>query len=87
MVHSVHIIAKILETLIENNTMGLKVAEIEGDAVFFYRIGEKPTIKELQDQIEAMYFAFYKMKAIHDRDRVCDCGACKTVNSLKIKFI
>lgn len=86
-IHSVHIIAEMLETLIENNTIGLKVAEVEGDAVFFYRIGEKPSTEELQAQIETMYFAFYKMKAIHDRDRVCDCGACTTVNNLKIKFI
>lgn len=86
-IHSVHIIAEMLETLIDNNSMGLKVAEVEGDAVFFYRIGEKPSAKELHKQIEKMYFSFHKMKAIHNRDRICDCGACTTVNGLKIKFV
>ena len=66
-IHGVHIIAEMLETLIQNNKMGLKVAELEGDAVFFYRIGEKPSAKELQEQIETMFFAFHKMKAIHNR--------------------
>lgn len=86
-IHGVHIISEILETLIESNTMGLKVAEVEGDAIFFYKLGGKPIANELYKQIEAMYFSFHKMIKKLERDRVCSCGACSTVNNLKIKFV
>ena len=86
-IHSVHIIAEMLETLIDHNILGLKVAEVEGDAVFFYRIGEAPTVKEINAQIEEMYLAFHQLVKVHERDRICSCGACSTVNNLKVKFV
>lgn len=85
--HSVHIIAELLENIIENNTLGLKIAEIEGDAIFFYRLGGKPTLEELQDQVQKMYNAFYTITRTYERDRVCDCGACTTTHKLQLKFV
>ncbi len=35
--HSQHVISELLEVLISANTQELKLAEIEGDALFFYR--------------------------------------------------
>jgi len=83
----VHIIAELLEAIIEENTMGLKIAELEGDAVFFYRVGEKPTQEELFDQVKKMYIAFHKQLKLYERDRICSCGACSTANALNIKFV
>lgn len=34
--HSRYVISQLLEKLIEANTLDLKLAEIEGDALFFY---------------------------------------------------
>lgn len=82
-----HIIAELLEALIEENTMGLEIAELEGDAIFFYRVGEKPSQHELYDQVKSMYIAFHKQLKIYERDRICSCGACSTVNKLNIKFV
>jgi len=86
-IHGVHIISELLETIIESNILGLKVAEIEGDAVFFYRKGKRPTAQELYQQTEQMYIAFHQKLMLYERDRICSCGACSTVNDLKIKFI
>ena len=35
--HSQHVIAELLEILIGSNQIGLELAEIEGDALFFYK--------------------------------------------------
>lgn len=67
--------------------MGLEVAEIEGDAIFFYRIGEKPSPMVLYQQTVKMYNAFHTNLKEYDRDRICSCGACSTVNNLQIKFV
>ncbi len=67
--------------------MGLSVAEIEGDAVFFYRIGEKPTFETLYQQTVKMYNAFHTLLKEYERDRICDCGACSMVNNLQLKFV
>lgn len=67
--------------------MGLEIAELEGDAIFFYRVGEKPDAATLFDQIEKMYIAFHKQLKLYERDRICSCGACSTANQLNIKFV
>jgi hypothetical protein len=36
LIHSVHIISELLEILLDSNTLGLKLAKIEGDALFMY---------------------------------------------------
>lgn len=37
--HAQGIIQELLEVLIDSNQLGLEVGEVEGDAVFFYRLG------------------------------------------------
>lgn len=67
--------------------MGLKIAEVEGDAVFFYRLGDKPNEAEVFEQVKEMYNAFHTQLKIFERDRICSCGACTTSSKLKIKFV
>ena len=86
-IHGVHIISELLETIIDSNNIGFEVAEIEGDAVFFYRKGKRPSAQELYQQTERMYISFHKQLMLYERDRICSCGACSSVNNLKIKFI
>src|SRR3954467_15922124 len=44
------IIPAVLRKLIDNNILKMSVAEIEGDAVFFYRTGRLPTIDRVAQQ-------------------------------------
>jgi len=67
--------------------MDLDISEIEGDAIFFYRVGEKPTPEDLYNQTVKMYNAFHITLKEYQRDRICNCGACSTVNHLQIKFV
>ena len=54
------VIPSLLNKIIYSNEIGLKISEIEGDAVLFYMSGELPTFKELVDQCRNFYTEFYK---------------------------
>ena len=54
------VIPSLLNNIIYSNKIGLKVSEIEGDAVLFYRTGELPTFYDLINQMQLFYTEFYK---------------------------
>jgi hypothetical protein len=54
------ITAELLSIILQANILNLKVSEIEGDAILFYRYGTLPTIRDLIDQYELMLIAFKK---------------------------
>lgn len=54
------VIPSLLNKIIYSNEIGLKVSEIEGDAVLFYKRGELPTIENLIGQCRFFYEEFYK---------------------------
>jgi len=85
--HSTKLITELIETIIESDILGLKVSEIEGDAVLFYRHGEEPTFEELVEQTEHMFLEFHKKLKLHERDRMCPCQACTTAKDLTLKFV
>ena len=47
-----------LQIIINENTLGLKLCEVEGDAVFFYSMYKLPSRQALMRQISRMYRAF-----------------------------
>ena len=54
------VIPSLLNKIVYSNEIGLKISEIEGDAVLFYKNGEIPSLKELIDQCRYFYTEFYK---------------------------
>lgn len=54
------IAAELLSVILHTNILNLKVSEIEGDAILFYRYGPPPTLKDLMNQYEFMLIAFKK---------------------------
>jgi len=85
--HSQHVIAELLEVLIKANTQKLRLAEVEGDALFFYKEGEIPSQEKLLAQIETMFTAFYSHLRLLEKNRVCPCNACATAPNLQLKII
>ena len=85
--HSQHVIAELLEVLIAANTLDLKLAEIEGDALFFYKEGEIPSQEKLLAQIETMYTAFYSHLKMLEKNRICPCNACASAPNLQLKIV
>jgi hypothetical protein len=84
--HAQSIVRELLEVIIESNQINLQVSEIEGDAIFFYRLGNAPTMEQLLDQVQLMFTRFHQQLQRYDHERICTCGACKSAKGLKLKF-
>ncbi|MEZ7498145.1 DUF2652 domain-containing protein [Flavobacterium sp. Arc3] len=84
--HSVHIIAELLELLLDNNTLNLQLVEIEGDALFMFST-KIPSYEELLGQTKTMLEEFHKHTKEYDTKRICNCGSCKTTIDLDLKFL
>jgi hypothetical protein len=85
--HSRIIIEELLETLINANGIGLEISEIEGDAILFYRFGERPALQEIYGQVESMFREFHKYLAAYDQRRFCQCKACVSAINLTLKIV
>jgi hypothetical protein len=85
--HSQAIVQELLETLIECNQLGLQVGEIEGDAIFFYKLGEKPKMPALLKQVETMFTTFHQHLKLYEQQRVCPCKACESAVQLSLKIV
>lgn len=85
--HSQHVISELLEVLIAANDIDLELAEIEGDALFFYKDDEVPSTEMLLAQIETMFTAFYSHLKLLENNRICPCNACSSAPNLKLKIV
>ena len=85
--HSQHIIRELLEVIIDANTLGMEVSEVEGDAVLFYRMGKAPDSLELFEQVRNIYNNFHTHLKRYESQRICHCGACTTASQLKLKMV
>src|SRR4029078_12202100 len=85
--HSRHIVQELLEILIDSNHLNLQISETEGDAIFFYRPGNKPNLKSLLQQVEKMFTRFHAHLKLYEHQRICPCGACKNAVDLSLKVI
>ena len=85
--HGRHIIAELLDLIIESNELDLTVSELEGDAVFFYRDGPLPSFDEIVAQSRRMFEAFHRQLKLYEVRRICDCGACSGAHELTLKIV
>jgi carbon monoxide dehydrogenase subunit G len=85
--HAQSIIKEVLEIIIESNQINLEIGEIEGDAVFFYRIGAAPTMEQLLKQVQNMFTKFHRHLQLYDKQRICPCAACSSAAQLKLKIV
>ncbi|MBQ4821548.1 DUF2652 domain-containing protein [Aquimarina sp. MMG016] len=85
--HSQHVISELLEVLIKANTQDLRLAEVEGDALFFFKENEIPSQEKLLAQIETMFTAFYSHLKLLEKNRICPCNACAAAPDLQLKII
>lgn len=85
--HSRQIIQELLEVIINSNTIGLEISEIEGDAILFYKYGNTPDLKEVYGQVEKMFCEFHKHLKNYDHRRFCQCKACVGAVDLTLKVI
>ena len=85
--HSRHIIAELMEVLIDADPLHLTLAEIEGDAVLFYRYHALASRSEVVLLAERLFVAFHQHLLQYESSRVCQCGACVSSTSLTLKIL
>ncbi len=87
LLHSGHIVAELLELLIDSDQLGMTVSEIEGDAVLFHKHQHVPAVGQVIAQAEEMFIRFHTHLKRYETERVCQCGACRTAVDLTLKII
>jgi uncharacterized protein DUF2652 len=85
--HSRHIIQELLEILINANSLGLEISEIEGDAILFYKYGEAPDLQSIYKQVEKMFCEFHGHLTAYEYRRLCQCKACRAAVNLSLKVV
>lgn len=87
MVHGQEIISALLETIIESNHLAMDIYEIEGDAIIFYNYNKNFTPSQFHDISINILNNFKNKIEILKQERLCECGACKSISNLSLKFI
>jgi len=83
--HAQHIVAQLLEAVIDGAGRKLKLAKLEGDAAFFYGTGLEP--KETARAFVAIRKAFLDRRDELAINRMCSCDGCTQAGELKLKFV
>ncbi len=89
--HARHIIARLLRALIQASGPPLRVAELEGDAVFFYAVGldenAEASFEQPKKQILRLFWVFKREIQALQQVPACVCEACTTVGNLRLKQV
>lgn len=89
--HAREITVRLLNAVISRSSYPLKVAEIEGDAVFFYaesKAGLPPESTEsIKRQLIGLFRAFRAEALRLQAMDACSCEACSSVSSLVLKQV
>ncbi|SDX83434.1 DUF2652 domain-containing protein [Hymenobacter psychrophilus] len=81
------LVADLLEILIESNTLGLEVNEIQGDAVLFYRLGPPPSAQALVQQCRRIYLDFQNYLLLVEQDTDSELAAALREMVLTLKIV
>jgi hypothetical protein len=75
--HAAHIITELLELIVASNETDFTLAEIEGDAVLFYRKGEPLRREQLIDQCLRMFSNFHRQLMVIEPDRFASAAPAR----------
>jgi hypothetical protein len=90
LVHAQDIVARLLEAVIDASAPHLKLAKIEGDAVFLYVSfpeGSNPSLAFVAEQVATIYRAFHLRATDLATNTLCPCDGCQQAGDLKIKLV
>ena len=89
--HAREIIVRLLNVLVHASRPPLRVAELEGDAVFFYALAEGDDLasvsERVKDQIPRLFRAFRREIDALRQMPLCVCDACTSVGNLRLKQV
>ena len=85
--HAQDILADLTNTVMTNLRPMLRLAKLEGDAVFVYAMTDAVDGPLLQDTVEGSYFAFQRRLRDIRQASSCECNACILVPALDLKYV
>lgn len=86
--HAPAVLHNVLTLLVDRLTPTLRLAEVEGDAVFVYSPAAAVTRGELLlEMIEDTYAAFRDRQRTMQHNATCPCKACQSISQLDLKFV
>jgi len=84
--HSADVLADLLQTVVNAFEPNLRVAKVEGDAVFVYDGGEADG-SVLVDALSGAYIAFMRRRRTVTQLTTCGCDACRSIGDLGLKIV
>lgn len=84
--HAHDVLADLLDTIAREATPLLTMSKLEGDAIFWYRIGE-PSAGPVFATLEACYAAFRRRLRTIEYETTCRCNACRLIPDLDLKVL
>jgi hypothetical protein len=89
--HSKQIVVKLLKAIMQASKPPLKIAELEGDAVFFYARANGKDLSTVATQVKAqiagLFEAFTRELGSINALRTCTCNACHQATNLQLKQV
>jgi len=86
--HGQAIVRQVLKRLVDCLTPVMRLAEVEGDAVFVYAPDTQITRGELvAELVESTYGAFRDQQRTMIHNATCPCRACRHIGDLDLKFV
>jgi len=89
--HAKQIVVRLLKSIIRAAKPPLKVAELEGDAVFFYAPSTEANLKKTAEQVKMqiidMFNSFKEELYVMQTMEVCQCPACESAGDLRLKQV
>lgn len=85
--HSHKVISALLEAILAEVELPLRVAKLEGDAVFCYAIMDDEAASLVRHKLSRFYDAFSAKRRQLAESWICACGACCKVSDLRLKII
>ena len=89
--HARQITVRLLNAIVSASGPPLSVAELEGDAVFFYALGSEEGLREIanevKDQIPQIFRAFAREIKTLSSGPSCSCQACSSIGDLRLKQV
>ncbi|APJ03649.1 DUF2652 domain-containing protein [Silvanigrella aquatica] len=86
--HGQFIISELLNAVIEELNEPLKIAKLEGDAIFFYLLQDININTEfIKKKLMLLFESFKQKKQNLHSVTMCSCPCCSSIQTLKLKLI
>jgi hypothetical protein len=85
--HAQDVLADLMTTVIGALRPGFRLAKLEGDAAFAYKLAERTDGSQLLDTVEKTYFAFRRRLRDISQATSCQCNACLLMPRLDLKIL